>query len=142
MRPPVEERLLQGASKKSLSFEREQLLYKIPNKEETGKTRCIMTFNKNSGQVGAILKKYWFLLTQDSVLSQNVSNHPSIIYRKHNSLRDLLVSSHFSEAITKIVQMFLNYTMWHFCLLSLFGYPNHGYPTRRNPMESTTLSFL
>lgn len=73
---------------------------KLSTKDEPDKVRCVMTYNKNSDPIRAIVDKYWFLLTQDPILGQYVTNRPSITYRRSNSLRDLLVSSHFSEDCT------------------------------------------
>lgn len=48
-------------------------------------------------QVYSIMKKYWFLLSNDTVLTNCITESPSITYRRSRSIRDALVSSHFEN---------------------------------------------
>lgn len=92
--------LLKKVQKCSLT--REQLLYKVPPSTQPvavspkkDQTRCILTYSGQHQSIRSILKKYWFLLTEDPILSQYVAAQPSITYRRSKSLKDSLVHSHF-----------------------------------------------
>lgn len=89
--------LLKKAYHNVLATIREDLLYHTKPKLTNDTVRCIMTYSQQSGLIKQILQRYWFLLTEDAILDQYVSNPPSITYRKCNSLKDLLVQSHFSK---------------------------------------------
>lgn len=43
------------------------------------------------------MHKYWFLLSQDAILSQYVNESPGITYKRNNSIKNVLLSSHFVE---------------------------------------------
>lgn len=60
-------------------------------------TRCILTYSAQEQAIRSIIGRYWFLLTEDPVLSHYVTPHPSITYRRARSLKDELVQSHFIE---------------------------------------------
>lgn len=91
--------LLKRAYKKARSQDRRQLLFKNSETNVTQPqsssdiTRRIFTFSNQ--QIKGIFEKYWFLLTEDPVLSNYVASKPSITYRRAGSLKDELISSHF-----------------------------------------------
>lgn len=42
-------------------------------------------------------EKYWFLLKEDSILSNYVTDRPNITYRRARSIKDNLIASHFID---------------------------------------------
>lgn len=60
-------------------------------------TRCILTYSNQHQQIREIFERYWFLLTEDSILSSYVANKPTITFRKARSIKDELVNSHFVD---------------------------------------------
>lgn len=111
--------LLKEAYHRALGLNREQLLYKtnITNQSDIDtntldSTRCVLTFSSQHHSIRAIVNKYWFLLTEDPILSKYVSPRPAITYCRAKSLKDSLVQSHFidhnhsvdvQQAITNLV---------------------------------------
>lgn len=59
-----------------------------------------MTYSHQNQSIRSIITKYWQLLTDDPVLSSQVSERPSITYRRVRSLKDTLVHSHYSEGLS------------------------------------------
>lgn len=67
------------------------------NLEPTG---CILTYSSQHHSIRSIIDKYWFLLTEDSILSLlslYVSPKPSVAYQRCRSLKDDLVHSHYLD---------------------------------------------
>lgn len=88
--------LLKKAYKHAWTLERQNILYthKEPPSQEV---RCILTYCRQHQEIRDILRKYWFLLKEDTVLFDYVAAWPSITYRKCKSLKDKLVSSHIQN---------------------------------------------
>lgn len=92
--------LLKKAYQQALKQDRQELLYKPKGTESPSDfTKCILTFSYQYHTIRDIINKYWFLLTEDPILSSYVAPEPSITYRRSRSLKDKLVNSQFTETV-------------------------------------------
>lgn len=89
--------LLKKAFNSTSAKNREQLLYQNKEKVSRDIVRCILTFNKAHHNIRLIFDKYWFLLSEDPILTKYLPIRPSITYRKSKAIGNRLVSSHFLE---------------------------------------------
>ncbi|KAM4701880.1 LOW QUALITY PROTEIN: peripheral-type benzodiazepine receptor-associated protein 1 [Discoglossus pictus] len=88
-------RVLKNAYKKALAKDRTELLFKRQSKKKEDKTRCILSFGTDSEQVNEIIKKHWYLISEDEALKNTLSDHPNITYRRGVNLGDQFVNSFF-----------------------------------------------
>lgn len=81
--------------RRATSVKRDQLLMTKKKEPSTGQVRFIFTFNGRWHQMRDTMRKYWRILTTDSILNTCLPSKPSMTYRWSKSLRDLLVLSNY-----------------------------------------------
>lgn len=96
--------LLKKAYERACIYTCEQLIFATKENIKSDDKVCfIATYSCQFPQIQFIIKKYWFLLTNDNILTNYVTDVPSITYRRSRrsqSLYDQVVSSHFEDPNT------------------------------------------
>lgn len=73
------------------------LLLQGTQDDTSSKIYPIIKFNNQSDQIRQILGKHWHLLTGDPAAGRYVDDKPHITFCRNKSIKDTLVSSHFSS---------------------------------------------
>lgn len=91
-------KMLKKAYQKAQALDRQEILYpkNQDKKENVNRIRFITKFCDEHKAIRKTLQKYWYLLQADNKLKDLVGLHPEIIFRQARSIRDQLVTSHYT----------------------------------------------